>query len=635
MDNTQNALRLAALGYYVFPLAVGRKVPLVGMNFKERATRDSEQINNWWTENPRYNIGVYTGKFGEDGGALFVVDIDVRDGKTGLASLALIELEVDLPTTPEQRTCSGGRHLIYGVDTARKGGAHVLGAGVDVRSRGGYIVSPGSVVEGVEYTWIGELRVPSPAPAALLSRIRKDVPKAKPRVGVVADSAASVQRAMEYLAGEAEPAVSGAGGNDTTYRVAAALRDLGVSREVATGLMQGAYNPRCSPPWPASELRSIVGNAYRYGENAAGSATPEADFEPVNGEGSGEGGAIERMLAAGFCGLEVDDRLERSRHQVHLIKGIMLQHTSLATMVGPPKSGKSFIATDMACCVAAGTDWHGRAVTRAPVLILTGEGMFGMPRRVKAWMKKRGKTQADMEWLHVLPLPKLDTAAGLRVTRAAIGVLQERLGVRFGLIVIDTWARAMSGDENSAKDTDVLVSALGVIHRETLAAILGIHHTGKDLAKGGRGSNALLGAVDIEYRVRRNEGVSELSALHARDQEPIEPIGFTLEPVETGVYAADDGEPIVSMVPVLCASTAARPHVTAQHGQALVALEGLIGGAGGAGGAAVSVDAWRKACKGVLSEGGAPAQRVAFWRAKAALAAAGLVVEIDGAVNVA
>ena len=32
---------------------------------------------------PEYNIRIYTGKFGDDGGALLVVDVDVKEGKNG------------------------------------------------------------------------------------------------------------------------------------------------------------------------------------------------------------------------------------------------------------------------------------------------------------------------------------------------------------------------------------------------------------------------------------------------------------------------------------------------------------------------------------------------------------------------
>lgn len=586
------ALACAADGYFVFPLIPGGKVPPAEMHFKEQSTRDPEQIKQWWADTPRANIGIYTGRYGDDA-ALFVVDVDVKDGKTGFASLVMLELEIDLPPTAQQRTWSGGRHIIYRVANAVKQGVDVLGHGLDIRSRGGYIVGPGSIVNGKPYQWIDGPTVPVSAPAALLSRLPKETPKTE-TAPVTADSSLSVQRALEYLRFEAEPAISGAGGNDQTFRVAAQLRDFGLSRDVAIGLMLSAYNEKCSPPWAHSDLSQIVGNAYRYAENSLGAASPSADFEPVRSPDSAQGATgaavmmrdsdpVARLLSAGFSGRDAFRRALDTAKQHWLVKRIIKAGTPLSVLLGAPKAGKSLIAIDLSLCVATGTSWHGHAVSQAPVLFLHGEGAGGMATRIAAWAMRNNidPDNVDLPRFHALPLLKLDTKDGLRATLAAIDALQAQIGENFGLIIVDTVARAMSGDENSAKDMGALVSALDALHRRTGGSVLAIHHLGKDSTRGGRGSNALLGALDLEMTATRQGDVSTLEFGTARDQEPFPAMGFKLE--WQAVCLDEELEERGAPVPRLCDLTAAREELDADTTAALDALHEL---------AAATPDGW-------------------------------------------
>ena len=64
-----------------------------------------------------------------------------------------------------------------------------------------------------------------------------------------------------------------------------------------------------------------------------------------------------------------------------LIKGL-LPARGLVCIVGAPKSGKSFLTTDMLCAVARGVPYAGRETTAGAVLYLTGEGVSGFKRRL-------------------------------------------------------------------------------------------------------------------------------------------------------------------------------------------------------------------------------------------------------------
>jgi len=148
VSKLEHALRLAAQGFYLFPLGENSKVPEAGYNWKHRSTCDPEIIKRWfmcpvmgWPRNP--NIAIDCGKSG-----LYVIDVDVKKGKQGDKTLAALKKKGLTPTL-ESLTPSGGRHLIYKNNANLTNTAEALGEGIDTRGIGGYIVAPGSEIDGV------------------------------------------------------------------------------------------------------------------------------------------------------------------------------------------------------------------------------------------------------------------------------------------------------------------------------------------------------------------------------------------------------------------------------------------------------------------------------------------------------
>ena len=153
-DLPRHARALALSGFKVFPLIPGDKRPLI-TKWQEQATNRLDQVLNWWSVTPSANIGIATG----DG--LTVIDIDTKDhnggnGADGAKSLEEIELIYgDLNPTLTVQTWSGGKHLYYQTD-APQSNKVALWPGIDIRGDGGYIVAPGSIIQGRPYRIIGD-----------------------------------------------------------------------------------------------------------------------------------------------------------------------------------------------------------------------------------------------------------------------------------------------------------------------------------------------------------------------------------------------------------------------------------------------------------------------------------------------
>jgi len=159
----QVALTLAAQGFRVFPLHASTgcdcgRTPGKGFGFcDEKAPRragwvgDAAASPDWversWTRD--YGIGIATG---ED---FFVLDVDMKDGRDGLASLDALAAGRSYDTGLAAQTPSGGWHFYYRSPKGKRYtiGAGQIGEGLDHRCYSGYVVAPGTRVAAGEYRW--------------------------------------------------------------------------------------------------------------------------------------------------------------------------------------------------------------------------------------------------------------------------------------------------------------------------------------------------------------------------------------------------------------------------------------------------------------------------------------------------
>jgi hypothetical protein len=162
-------------------------------------------------------------------------------------------------------------------------------------------------------------------------------------------------------------------------------------------------------------------------------------------------------------------------------------------LFGQPKLGKkSFIGISQACAVATGKDWCGHKTRKGKVLVVVGEGFYGILRRQAAWEKVHGCSVGDN--LRYLRVPVNFFSAD--DVKAALEALKEQ-GFVPDFIIIDTLARSMSGAKENATEDMSRVFELLETFRTALndASILVVHHTTKD-GLNYRGSSVIPAAVD-------------------------------------------------------------------------------------------------------------------------------------------
>lgn len=485
----------------VFPIRANSKYPPLVKGWQKVATKRE----NWGAQYAAANWGVHCE-------GMLVVDVDPKNG--GLDSQAALEMIYGFPPTRVVQTPSGGSHLYYLLPEGHPGVANrPLANGIDIKSTGGYVVAAGSKTEAGTYTVAQEGMVA--APEWLIEKCGVAAPKKdKPKVDVPDAPPTVIKQAREWLASRPQ--------GDEAYATACGLRDFGLSEAQAVALLL------------AHDGRSVVGDkvahAYLYAKGEPGGAiATDADFEPITPTPAPKpkhGPQLVQDVARGI-----------TTRRPYLVKG-MLQRGAYGLLYGSPGEGKTFVALDIAYHVAAGLEWMGCKVRQGTVLYLAYEGQGGLSARAAALVASH-PVQGSVP-LYIQP-------AGYRFSEPLdckqLGETIAALPEKPALIVIDTLARAAIGwDENSASDMSQFNRIIANLIETTGAAVLVVHHSGKNQANGARGSSALLGAIDTELQIE----AGEIRSTKQRDMEERLPILFKLAPWVSPFDKDEDGEDITS-----------------------------------------------------------------------------------------
>lgn len=221
-----------------------------------------------------------------------------------------------------------------------------------------------------------------------------------------------------------------------------------------------------------------------------------------------------------------------------IIKGV-LPKAGLVVLYGESGSGKSFVALDMAACIALGRPWRERRVRQGRVVYIAAEGAGGFRNRSVALCQHLGIQPVD------LPLDVIADAPNLLQKDDALDVARS-IG-RADVVVIDTFAQVTPGaNENAGEDMGKALAHCAGIHRATGATVLLVHHSGKDASKGARGWSGIKAAADAELEVTKTPAGRALRTSKMKDGDDSLSWGFGLDIVTIGVD--EDGDPITSCV---------------------------------------------------------------------------------------
>lgn len=525
-------------GCKVFPCSPGTKDPATPNGWKD-ASDDPAQIAEWLRINPDFNWAVACGPSG-----LFVFDIDPngldwwnklleRDAKVRAAVDAAFQV----------RTPKGGLHVYFkgeGPSTASR-----IADGIDTRGgfmrdgkmiSGGYVILPGSKtragpgrVDGVYSALPGGTIEPLPDFMAAIVPERKKTDTLGLEKNPDADQPRNVSWALDLIknyVATGRVSVEGHGGNNLAFQVAASILDKAVSPGTCFDLLWKHWNPHCSPPWDDWELEQIVRNAANYGEDT---------------EGGVKGFQANADAFSNFVGQEFEPPapVDRGRDKIQFIHTYadnvqdptwlipnVLPAAGIGMIYGESGSYKSFLALDMALCLAFGIpgQW-GAPPVKNDVLFLAGEGPVATAKkRWPAWMEWQDiEFRNDHRFLIKDRVPFFSDSDAWEHVKADLA----ELNAKPSLIVIDTLTRLITGlDENSARDASMITNFMEQLSRYYECFVLAIHHTGKDQNKGARGSSAFYANMDTVISTKLKVGGTEFRVRKQKDADVSDEISY-------------------------------------------------------------------------------------------------------------
>jgi hypothetical protein len=302
-----------------------------------------------------------------------------------------------------------------------------------------------------------------------------------------------------------------------------------------------------------ADIRPLPANYY--------ASLDEAEADDLSERGPTRASSLQQLVVR-------DDTQIEHLPPVTWLADQVIPQGALAALYGPPGSGKSFVALDLALSIAAGAHgnltWLGRNIAAGGALYLAAEGLGGLGQRVRAWKEARGLGGQTLGVGFVTSAVNLlEPSAAARI--AKVVETSSAVASPVQLIVIDTLARSMIGDENDTGDMSRLIATIDTVRAATNATVLLVHHTRKD-SELERGSSALRGGVDTLIFCQEGDDGRQLVCQKQKDAEAFAPIPFVL--------AAGHGSCVVTSTGVGSSAGLTGPgaHLTPQRLKALRTL---------------------------------------------------------------
>lgn len=496
------ALHWAERGYPVFPLRENEKEPAFD-DWVELATTDADTLRRVWTDpvlrmERNYNIGMLCTD-------MVVVDIDVKSGKNGLEEY--LQLGGHYETLVVQ-TPSGGFHCYFnGPDSSNA----PLSKAVDVRSHNGFVVAPGSSIDGVPYSIVRDGDV-AWVPASIERILKPPYVRNEVSEAALLDTPASIQAGINFLQ-SAPLAVEGMRGDETTFMTAARLvREMALSPDAAFMLMRDYWNDRCSPPWNLDELWGKVQNANDYGSADHGRLSADALFGHLQ---IPEQPSLFTQIGTPWGNGVTSAAIKPRKWLVDR----MLMHGAVTLLMAAGSAGKSSVSLALAAHLALGMDFAGyKAAKACKTIVYNGEDdLEEQSRRLLAVCMAYGfdynivKNQIMLLSSRQI---KLDLVAKEQYRLQRNDVVVKQLTEMasdpdVGLLILDPLVKIHRVDESDNVQMDFVMETLTDIAYGADISVLALHHT----AKGGssrqeerignmdiaRGASAIVNAARIGF----------------------------------------------------------------------------------------------------------------------------------------
>lgn len=221
-----------------------------------------------------------------------------------------------------------------------------------------------------------------------------------------------------------------------------------------------------------------------------GGTTPAKEIAPRLGEKEKE------FSSTRFKLWKVNDFFKLRKDRRFLVEG-MLYPKTVVMLYSPPAQFKSFIAEQVAVCVAKGLSFMGLKTHKYPVLVCDNENNEQtLKERLMAILAGNNIRRKTFPLHYIVRQGNLDDSEFKEELKRCV------VANKIKLVIFDTLHRFSMYDENEANDLNLLYTQVfQPLVDECDCTVLFLHHTTKDGQY--RGSSDFLGMVDAAFSVKR------------------------------------------------------------------------------------------------------------------------------------
>jgi archaellum biogenesis ATPase FlaH len=505
MNLLKHARNYCQFGWSVIPVQPQGKIPAINC-WNEFSDKNPTvlQIEEWWLQNPGYNLGVVCGS----ASGIIVLDVDGDEGKNSIAKKTM-------PKTPKVQTGSDGLHLYFRYEEGIRNHTGLL-PGVDIRSKGGQAVLPGSIhPNGERYRWLVK-------PTGVDLSDTEDILSAD-----VAELPEWVKEALNARASNnaSKDKVPQGERNSTLASMAGIMRHKGFCEGSIRVALLEENRDRCQPPLPDDEVEGIAKSIAMYEPG-----------EPVSSDDSAINKESERRIV--LRPLTANQIITQSLDVAYLVEPFIPFGTAMV-LVGDAGVGKTWLTLDLAISVDQGLKWIGKfKCLKGKVLVIDEENSQSL-------LKDRLSKLLEG---HQLPNDGLDTSIKFLSFQNAnlsddnyIDALEDFIANETpNLIIMDSLVRVHQANENDAGEMSKIFNRVKQLMNDYKLSIVFCHHRRKPSMAGNSASNMLRGSSEIRAFVDTHldlnnykQAANTIIVNHSKSRysEPIEP--FTIRIVDT------------------------------------------------------------------------------------------------------
>lgn len=208
-----------------------------------------------------------------------------------------------------------------------------------------------------------------------------------------------------------------------------------------------------------------------------------------------------------------------------------LTEGTVSLLYGKKDTYKSFVAISMGMAVAAGVGWFGNKTERGGFAYLCGEGRSGIAARMEAWCVHQKIDPKTLPLFLGKQRMKLDDPGEVQSISDSLVSTIGLLGwPKLRVLIIDTLSSSTPGlDENDAGAMSLAIDNVKALICDRIGcAALIVHHAGKDMERGARGSSALEANSEAVFTsTRKDDGGVErvlIECKHIKDADRPAPL---------------------------------------------------------------------------------------------------------------